>query len=389
MSPNPYVPPAPPPPPPPKPPKPKPAPKPPAQNEDHVAERLIKGLDNSEKGVTHHCFAYAWATVASAGGKGIGSAPQDKSARGKSTAALGEMAKNGELHVGDVIYVNKSPGADPSSTNLAYGPHWFVYMGQGKFADQYGMKQSAAEMDQFVPGRKIDTIYHCFNGSPADPPAGALDNVGGGGSSSSMGLSNGGGGSSNGGGGVSNGGGGASNGGGGASNGGGGASNSAGAPPTSASQVVPSGKAVPANNFASLLTKLDAMGLSRAYLEELCKKYGISLEMLLGVIMQESKGDPNAESGAGAQGLMQLMPATAKGLGVTNSFDPKQNVEGGAKYLKQLMDQFGGDTSKVLAGYNAGAGNVEKYNGVPPFAETQQYVANITASLDNAKAALA
>jgi hypothetical protein len=365
-----------PPPPPPPPPKPKPA------NEDHVAERLIQGLNNPEKGVTHHCFAYAWATVKAAGGKDIGSAPQDKSARGQSTAALADTAQDGSLHVGDVIYVNKSPGADPSSTNLAYGPHWFVYMGNGKFADQYGIKQSAQEMDQFVPGRKIDTIYHCFNGSPADPPAGMLDNVssvGGGGSSSSLGLSGGG----------SNGGGGSSGGG---SSGGGGASSApaASAPaPTSASSVVPQGKAAAASSFTTLLDKLDALGLSRSYLEQLAKQYGIPLELLLAVIMQESKGDPDAESPAGAQGLMQLMPATAKGLGVNNPFDAKQNVEGGAKYLKQLMDQFGGDISMCLAAYNSGAGNVQKYDGVPPFAETQQYVANITASLDNAKAALA
>jgi hypothetical protein len=265
-------------------------------------------------------------------------------------------------------------------------------MGQGKFADQYGMKQSAAEMDQFVPGRKIDTIYHCFNGSPADPPAGALDNVssvGGGGSSSSLGLSNGG-----------------SSSGGGASGGSSGGGSAGGVPndvpegywtkkakedgaAQTAQKVVPSGKAVPADNFTGLLAKLDAMGLDRAYLEELAKKNGIPLELLLGVIMQESRGNPNAQSGAGAQGLMQLMPATAKGLGVNNPFDPKQNVEGGAKMLGQLLEKYGGDTAKVLAGYNAGPGNVDKYNGVPPFAETQAYVANITASLDNAKSALA
>jgi hypothetical protein len=339
---------------------------------------LIQGLNNPEKGVVHHCFAYAWATIRAAGGKDINSAPQDKSARGRPTSALADMVKDGSLHVGDVIYVNRNPGTDPSSTNLANGPHWFVYMGNGKFADQYGVKQSAAEMDQFVPGRRIDTIYHCFNGSPADPPPGMLDsgtaasspisvnNVGGGGSASSLSL--------------------------GPSNGGGGASTSApaaAAPPTSASSVVPGGKAVPADNFSALLAKLDAIGLSRDWLEELAKRLGIPLELLLALIMQESKGDPNAQSGAGAQGLMQLMPATAKGLGVANPFDPKQNVEGGAKYLKQLLDQYGGDTQKALAAYNAGAGNVDKYNGVPPFAETQAYVANITASLDNAKAALA
>ena len=88
-------------------------------------------------------------------------------------------------------------------------------------------------------------------------------------------------------------------------------------------------------------------------------------------------------------GLMQLMPGTARQLGVGNPNDPKQNVEGGVKYLGQMLKMFGGDMAKALAGYNAGPGNVRKHHGVPPFKETRQYVANITASMDNAEAALA
>jgi hypothetical protein len=74
---------------------------------------------------------------------------------------LDTLIRNGSVRVGDVIYVNRSPGADPSSTNLAYGPHWFTYIGNGMFADQYGVRGAQA-MANFVPGRKIDTIYHCF-----------------------------------------------------------------------------------------------------------------------------------------------------------------------------------------------------------------------------------
>jgi soluble lytic murein transglycosylase-like protein len=106
-------------------------------------------------------------------------------------------------------------------------------------------------------------------------------------------------------------------------------------------------------------------------------EHGLDPALLKGLIRQESNFDPNAKSGAGAQGLTQLMPGTAAGLGVTDATDPAQAIDGGAKYLKAQLDRFGGDASKALAAYNAGPGAVAKYGGVPPYAETQNYVTKV------------
>ncbi|MBK7090973.1 MAG: transglycosylase SLT domain-containing protein [bacterium] len=107
-------------------------------------------------------------------------------------------------------------------------------------------------------------------------------------------------------------------------------------------------------------------------------------DLLRAVIMQESSGNERATSNRGAAGLMQLMPDTARSVGVTNLYDAEENIKGGARYLRQMFDRFG-DIESALAAYNAGPGNVEKHNGIPPFAETQNYVKRILSQLSEGK----
>jgi len=97
------------------------------------------------------------------------------------------------------------------------------------------------------------------------------------------------------------------------------------------------------------------------------------------LIARESAGNPNAVSPKGAKGLMQLMDGTAREMGVKYSFSPAENINGGVKYLKNMLDSFGGDEKLALASYNAGPGAVRKYNGIPPYRETQEYVRAVLA----------
>jgi len=147
--------------------------------------------------------------------------------------------------------------------------------------------------------------------------------------------------------------------------------------------------AMPAASFADTLGQAEskqpkaaantaAATGSRSEVENIIRstaaKYNLDPKLALAVATTESNLQPQAVSPAGAVGVMQLMPDTARGLGVQNSCDPKENIDGGIRYLCQLLNTFGGDTTKALAAYNAGPEAVKQYNGVPPYPETQEYV---------------
>ena len=150
----------------------------------------------------------------------------------------------------------------------------------------------------------------------------------------------------------------------------------------------------PVEDFQKILdtkyeNKKSSSTTSKSEINELIDKYadknGLDADFVKAVINQESGFNPNATSKCGAMGLMQLMPGTAQGLGVTNAYDPEQNIEGGTKYLKGLMDRFDNNKSLALAAYNAGQNAVKKYGGIPPYQETQNYVKNVISQYDRMK----
>lgn len=144
----------------------------------------------------------------------------------------------------------------------------------------------------------------------------------------------------------------------------------------------PDGQRIAAPRLAAMQRIANAYGLQ--ILRETVGTQ-VSPALVLAVISVESAGRESAVSSAGAQGLMQLMPATAARFGVTESFDPSQNIRGGVAYLDWLLTHFGNDPLLALAGYNAGEGNVRRYDGVPPFAETRDYVPKVLSAWQVAK----
>jgi len=133
--------------------------------------------------------------------------------------------------------------------------------------------------------------------------------------------------------------------------------------------------------------KIPAGSELKAMIDRVANEQGVESQLVDSVIRAESDYNANAVSPKGAQGIMQLIPSTARRFGVSNTFDPLENIQGGVKYLRFLLDYYQGDYAKAIAAYNAGENAVDKYHGIPPFAETRSYVAQVAKHLKAARAA--
>lgn len=148
------------------------------------------------------------------------------------------------------------------------------------------------------------------------------------------------------------------------------------------SKMVMDRKAIPTAAPRPKITSDKVLETYGSTIEEASRKYAVDSTLIYSVIMTESGGNPKAVSPKGAKGLMQLMDATAEQMGVADSLNPHQNIDGGVKYLRQLLNKYDGDLKRTLAAYNAGPGAVDKHRGVPPYAETRRYVDKVMGHLN-------
>lgn len=143
----------------------------------------------------------------------------------------------------------------------------------------------------------------------------------------------------------------------------------------------PTEAVITGTSFSDSSSNITAPGDLDPIFEQAANQYGVRKDLLIAVARAESNFNVSVVSGAGAIGIMQLMPETARNLGVKDPYNATDNIMGGAKYLSRLLSQYNGNISLALAAYNAGSGNVEKYGGIPPFKETQTYVRKILADI--------